>query len=218
MLRNAYWTLQSGNGLVHSARVLNAGGRRTLYAGLVPTLIRAFPANAAQWLAWELSRRYSKPTSFLSALCIAIYMLCYDLMQADTVSDVSLTHKPAAVKIALWPATLAQHSAAMHLPRTQWTTSCSTMKSSAMFVRYVPYLDCNHSCSNQHDILDYVWALCYKQYTVINSVGLNHNYVCCLWAWLLCAWAHTWRIAMFQLVEQSASSMQPTAGTLLNAA
>ncbi|KAL3133207.1 hypothetical protein ABBQ38_007095 [Trebouxia sp. C0009 RCD-2024] len=33
------------------------GGRRTLYAGLVPTLIRAFPANAAQWLAWELSRR-----------------------------------------------------------------------------------------------------------------------------------------------------------------
>ena len=34
-----------------------AGGRRVLYAGLTPTLVRAFPANAAQWLAWELSRR-----------------------------------------------------------------------------------------------------------------------------------------------------------------
>lgn len=31
-----------------------AGGLKTLYAGLSPTLIRAFPANAAQWLAWEL--------------------------------------------------------------------------------------------------------------------------------------------------------------------
>ena len=41
-----------------------------------------------------------------SALCIAVYMLCYDLMQADTVSDVSLTHKPAAVGNALWHATL----------------------------------------------------------------------------------------------------------------
>ncbi|KAI7838108.1 hypothetical protein COHA_008116 [Chlorella ohadii] len=29
-------------------------GLRALYAGLSPTLIRAFPANAAQWLAWEL--------------------------------------------------------------------------------------------------------------------------------------------------------------------
>jgi len=33
---------------------LGAGGVQTLYAGLSPTLIRAFPANAAQWLAWEL--------------------------------------------------------------------------------------------------------------------------------------------------------------------
>ena len=31
-----------------------AGGVKALYAGLSPTLIRAFPANAAQWLAWEL--------------------------------------------------------------------------------------------------------------------------------------------------------------------
>jgi hypothetical protein len=31
-----------------------AGGVRALYAGLSPTLARAFPANAAQWLAWEL--------------------------------------------------------------------------------------------------------------------------------------------------------------------
>lgn len=38
-----------------------AGGRRTLYAGLTPTLVRAFPANAAQWLAWELSKRCEFP-------------------------------------------------------------------------------------------------------------------------------------------------------------
>ena len=33
---------------------LLAGGIQALYAGLSPTLARAFPANAAQWLAWEL--------------------------------------------------------------------------------------------------------------------------------------------------------------------
>ena len=33
------------------------GGRRALYAGLTPTLLRAFPANAAQWLAWECAVR-----------------------------------------------------------------------------------------------------------------------------------------------------------------
>jgi hypothetical protein len=33
---------------------LFAGGVQALYAGLTPTLARAFPANAAQWLAWEL--------------------------------------------------------------------------------------------------------------------------------------------------------------------
>ena len=33
------------------------GGRRALYAGLTPTLLRAFPANAAQWLAWEFAIR-----------------------------------------------------------------------------------------------------------------------------------------------------------------
>lgn len=26
---------------------------RRMYPGLAPTLLRAFPANAAQWLAWE---------------------------------------------------------------------------------------------------------------------------------------------------------------------
>ena len=31
-----------------------AGGVQALYAGLTPALARAFPANAAQWLAWEL--------------------------------------------------------------------------------------------------------------------------------------------------------------------
>lgn len=33
---------------------MHAGGVRSLYAGLTPTLIRAFPANAAQWLAYEV--------------------------------------------------------------------------------------------------------------------------------------------------------------------
>lgn len=31
------------------------GGMRSWWAGLGPTLFRAFPANAAQWLAWEAS-------------------------------------------------------------------------------------------------------------------------------------------------------------------
>jgi hypothetical protein len=30
------------------------GGARALWSGLTPTLVRAFPANAAQWLAYEL--------------------------------------------------------------------------------------------------------------------------------------------------------------------
>ncbi|CAL8469238.1 g8779 [Coccomyxa elongata] len=33
------------------------GGAAALYAGIRPTLIRAFPANAAQWLVWECSMR-----------------------------------------------------------------------------------------------------------------------------------------------------------------
>ena len=35
-----------------------AGGRKVLYTGIRPTLIRAFPANAAQWLAWEITLRW----------------------------------------------------------------------------------------------------------------------------------------------------------------
>jgi hypothetical protein len=31
------------------------GGRHTLWSGLGPTLTRAFPANAAQWLVWEMT-------------------------------------------------------------------------------------------------------------------------------------------------------------------
>lgn len=34
-----------------------AGGLRVMYAGLAPTLLRAFPANAAQWLTWDLLMR-----------------------------------------------------------------------------------------------------------------------------------------------------------------
>jgi hypothetical protein len=35
------------------AAVARARGARGLWAGLGPTLARAAPANAAQWLAWE---------------------------------------------------------------------------------------------------------------------------------------------------------------------
>jgi solute carrier family 25 (mitochondrial carnitine/acylcarnitine transporter), member 20/29 len=37
----------------HLQQLWREGGRRRLYAGLTPTLIRAAPANAAQWLTWE---------------------------------------------------------------------------------------------------------------------------------------------------------------------
>lgn len=37
------------------ARMWHEGGVRCWWAGLTPTLIRAFPANAAQWVVWELS-------------------------------------------------------------------------------------------------------------------------------------------------------------------
>lgn len=41
-------------GLVAQLRRMWAqGGGRGVYRGLAPTLLRAFPANAAQWLAWE---------------------------------------------------------------------------------------------------------------------------------------------------------------------
>ena len=47
-------------GLAETAGALmraGGGGVRPLYAGLGPTLCRAAPANAAQWLAWELAVR-----------------------------------------------------------------------------------------------------------------------------------------------------------------
>ena len=36
-------------------RMWQEGGARCWWAGLQPTLLRAFPANAAQWIVWELS-------------------------------------------------------------------------------------------------------------------------------------------------------------------
>ncbi|PNW71127.1 hypothetical protein CHLRE_17g747797v5 [Chlamydomonas reinhardtii] len=39
------------------AMLWREGGLRSLYAGLTPTLVRAFPANACQWLAWEAIMR-----------------------------------------------------------------------------------------------------------------------------------------------------------------
>ena len=38
----------------HLLQMWQEGRWRRLYAGLTPTLIRAAPANAAQWLMWEL--------------------------------------------------------------------------------------------------------------------------------------------------------------------
>ena len=32
------------------------GGLRCWWGGLTPTLVRAFPANAAQWMAWEAAQ------------------------------------------------------------------------------------------------------------------------------------------------------------------
>mmetsp|Transcript_7750 Transcript_7750/g.19833 ORF Transcript_7750/g.19833 Transcript_7750/m.19833 type:complete len:109 (+) Transcript_7750:335-661(+) len=34
-------------------------GWRGLYAGMSPTIIRAFPANAAQWMAWDILSHWS---------------------------------------------------------------------------------------------------------------------------------------------------------------
>lgn len=36
-------------------RMWARGGVRGVYGGLAPTLLRAFPANACQWLAWEFA-------------------------------------------------------------------------------------------------------------------------------------------------------------------
>ena len=45
-------------GVWRNLQLLNAeGGIRKMYSGFTPTLIRAFPANAAQWLTWELAVR-----------------------------------------------------------------------------------------------------------------------------------------------------------------
>lgn len=40
-------------GLLATLAKLRREGK--LYSGLAPTLVRAFPANAAQWLAWEVA-------------------------------------------------------------------------------------------------------------------------------------------------------------------
>lgn len=43
--------------LQHAKRALKNGGTRSLYAGFSTTVVRAFPANAAQWLVWEMAMR-----------------------------------------------------------------------------------------------------------------------------------------------------------------
>lgn len=40
----------------HLRALAREGGARALWSGLGPTVARAFPANAAQWLAYELVR------------------------------------------------------------------------------------------------------------------------------------------------------------------
>eukprot|EP00877_Chromochloris_zofingiensis_P014259 jgi/Chrzof1/9087/Cz03g35180.t1 len=56
-------TLWDTNVLRHLKMLWQEGGVRSLWAGLTPTLIRAFPANACQWLAWEAAMRYLDETN-----------------------------------------------------------------------------------------------------------------------------------------------------------
>eukprot|EP00882_Tetradesmus_deserticola_P016494 GHRQ01017623.1.p5 GENE.GHRQ01017623.1~~GHRQ01017623.1.p5 ORF type:complete len:107 (+),score=40.28 GHRQ01017623.1:144-464(+) len=52
-------------GVVQQLRMLwREGGRRSLWAGLAPTVVRAFPANACQWLAWEVAMRQLLPAAY----------------------------------------------------------------------------------------------------------------------------------------------------------
>eukprot|EP00201_Polytomella_parva_P020724 CAMPEP_0175040172 /NCGR_PEP_ID=MMETSP0052_2-20121109/1091_1 /TAXON_ID=51329 ORGANISM="Polytomella parva, Strain SAG 63-3" /NCGR_SAMPLE_ID=MMETSP0052_2 /ASSEMBLY_ACC=CAM_ASM_000194 /LENGTH=209 /DNA_ID=CAMNT_0016302305 /DNA_START=496 /DNA_END=1125 /DNA_ORIENTATION=+ len=46
------WDVSMGR---HLKLMWREGGTRALFAGIGPTLIRAFPTNAMQWLAWEVS-------------------------------------------------------------------------------------------------------------------------------------------------------------------
>ena len=51
-------------GVARQLRMLwREGGRHALWAGLSPTLLRAFPANACQWLAWEVAMRQLLPAA-----------------------------------------------------------------------------------------------------------------------------------------------------------
>ena len=50
-------TLYSFGLFQHAKRALKNGGTRSLYAGFSTTVMRAFPANAAQWLVWEMAMR-----------------------------------------------------------------------------------------------------------------------------------------------------------------
>ena len=48
-------------GLLKQLRMMyREGGGKVLYAGLAPTLVRAAPANAAQWLVWEMMIKYGR--------------------------------------------------------------------------------------------------------------------------------------------------------------
>lgn len=46
--------------LQHIRRAFQQGGIRSLYAGFSTTVMRAFPANAAQWMVWEMTMRQFK--------------------------------------------------------------------------------------------------------------------------------------------------------------
>lgn len=50
---------EKDGGVGRQLRMLWKEGRlKALYSGLLPTIVRAFPANAAQWLVWELCIDY----------------------------------------------------------------------------------------------------------------------------------------------------------------
>ena len=77
-----------------------AGGLNTLYAGIRPTLIRAFPANAAQWLAWECAMRYAllhQSTYICYCLILFFHSLNPGMLKAQQLVSCHLCWSPGVV-------------------------------------------------------------------------------------------------------------------------
>jgi hypothetical protein len=56
----------------HLVMLWQEGRLKALFAGLSPTLVRAFPANACQWVAWELAmQNLAAPSASLWPAAVA---------------------------------------------------------------------------------------------------------------------------------------------------